>query len=306
MNHSFEDKMGNSGSRVVGLALGSGSARGWSHIGVIQELEKLGIYPDIVCGTSIGSLVGAFHAAGKLSALERWVESLEWRDILGFMDWSFGGGLIRGKKLFDFFAQEFRDAEIKDLALPYGAVASDLDTGVEVWLKSGSVFEAVRASISLPGIFTPVAKEGRWLVDGGLVNPVPVSLCRAMGADYVIAVDLNQDLLDKKDEEEKKEISPESGSRWRSWTAKFWGKDLDEHLQKEKDEKPGIMEVVSKSINIMQIRITRSRMAGDPPDVLLAPRLRYIGLMEFHRGKEAIEEGREIVRKMAPALIIPK
>ncbi|EQA45996.1 NTE family protein RssA [Leptospira broomii serovar Hurstbridge str. 5399] len=298
--------MGNNGKRRIGLALGSGSARGWSHIGVIQELENLGIRPDIVCGTSIGSLVGAFYSAGKLHALESWVESLEWKDILGFMDWTFGGGLIRGKKLFDFFAQEFRDAEIHELTLPYGAVAADLDTGVEVWIREGSIFEAVRASISLPGIFTPVLKDGRWLVDGGLVNPVPVSLCRAMGADYVIAVDLNQDLLEKREAEDKKEISIEPMSRWRSWTSKFWGSDLDEHLKAEKDDKPGIMEVVSKSINIMQIRITRSRMAGDPPDILLAPRLRYIGLMEFHRGKEAIAEGRDIVRKMAPALIIPK
>ncbi|EPG73306.1 NTE family protein RssA [Leptospira fainei serovar Hurstbridge str. BUT 6] len=298
--------MGNNGNRKIGLALGSGSARGWSHIGVIQELENLGIRPDIVCGTSIGSLVGAFYSAGKLPALESWVESLEWKDILGFMDWTFGGGLIRGKKLFDFFAQEFRDAEIHELALPYGAVATDLDTGIEVWIRDGSIFEAVRASISLPGIFTPVLKDARWLVDGGLVNPVPVSLCRAMGADYVIAVDLNQDLLEKREEEDKKEISTESTSRWRSWTSKFWGSDLDERLKEEKDEKPGIMEVVSKSINIMQIRITRSRMAGDPPDILLAPRLRYIGLMEFHRGKEAIAEGRDIVKKMAPALIIPK
>ncbi|EQA35231.1 NTE family protein RssA [Leptospira inadai serovar Lyme str. 10] len=298
--------MGNNVKRKIGLALGSGSARGWSHIGVIQELENLGIRPDIICGTSIGSLVGAFYSAGKLPALESWVESLEWKDILGFMDWTFGGGLIRGKKLFDFFAQEFRDAEIHELTLPYGAVAADLDTGIEVWIRDGSIFEAVRASISLPGIFTPVLKDGRWLVDGGLVNPVPVSLCRAMGADYVIAVDLNQDLLEKREEEDKKEISTDQMSRWRSWTSKFWGSDLDERLKDEKDEKPGIMEVVSKSINIMQIRITRSRMAGDPPDILLAPRLRYIGLMEFHRGKEAIAEGRDIVRKMAPALIIPK
>ncbi|PJZ69836.1 patatin [Leptospira perolatii] len=293
--------------RKIGLALGSGSARGWSHIGVIRELEAMGIFPDIICGTSIGALVGAFHAAGKLNALEDWVESLEWRDILGFMDWSFGGGLIRGKKLFDFFDQEFRDAQIQNLKLPYAAVAADLDTGIEIWLREGSVFEAVRASISLPGIFTPVSKDKRWLVDGGLVNPVPVSLCRAMGADFVIAVDLNQDLLEKREEaEEKKEETQDSVSRWRSWTAKFWGKDLGENLQQETDEKPGIVEVVSKSINIMQIRITRSRMAGDPPDVLLAPRLRYIGLMEFHRAKEAVQEGRDVVKKMAPALVIPK
>ncbi len=285
--------------RIVGLALGSGSARGWSHIGVIRVLESYGWKPDIICGTSIGSIVGAFYAAGKLDRLEEWVQTLEWKDILGFMDISFGGGLISGKKLFDFFEKEFKDLNFEHLEKKFGAVATDIDNGAEIWLRDGSVPQAVRACISLPGIFSPVKREERWLVDGGLVNPVPVSLCKAMGAEFVIAVDLNQDLLDRKD-------SPEEGiekeNNRKSFMSRFWGKDLDENLQKEKDEKPGMIEVMSKSINVMQIRITRSRMAGDPPDLIIAPRLRNIGLMEFHRAKECIEEGKKSAELVASFL----
>ncbi|RHX88136.1 patatin-like phospholipase RssA [Leptospira stimsonii] len=285
--------------RIVGLALGSGSARGWSHIGVIRVLESYGWKPDIICGTSIGSIVGAFYAAGKLDRLEEWVQTLEWKDILGFMDISFGGGLISGKKLFDFFEKEFKDLNFEHLEKKFGAIATDIDNGAEIWLREGSVPQAVRASISLPGIFSPVKREQRWLVDGGLVNPVPVSLCKAMGAEFVIAVDLNQDLLDRKD-------SPEEGiekeNNRKSFMSRFWGKDLDENLQKEKDEKPGMIEVMSKSINVMQIRITRSRMAGDPPDLIIAPRLRNIGLMEFHRAKECIEEGKKSAELVASFL----
>jgi NTE family protein len=285
--------------RIVGLALGSGSARGWSHIGVIRVLESYGWKPDIICGTSIGSIVGAFYAAGKLDRLEEWVQTLEWKDILGFMDISFGGGLISGKKLFDFFEKEFKNLNFEHLEKKFGAIATDIDNGAEIWLREGSVPQAVRASISLPGIFSPVKLGERWLVDGGLVNPVPVSLCKAMGAEFVIAVDLNQDLLDRKDSPE--EVSEKENDR-KSFLSRFWGKDLDENLQKEKDEKPGMIEVMSKSVNVMQIRITRSRMAGDPPDLIIAPRLRNIGLMEFHRAKECIEEGKKSAELVASFL----
>ncbi|MCG6169369.1 patatin-like phospholipase RssA [Leptospira sanjuanensis] len=288
--------------KKVGLALGSGSARGWSHIGVIRVLESYGWKPDIICGTSIGSLVGAFYAADKLDRLEEWVQTLEWKDILGFMDISFGGGILGGRKLFDFFEKEFKDLKFDHLTKKFGAIATDIDNGSEIWLREGSVPEAVRASISLPGIFSPVKREDRWLVDGGLVNPVPVSLCKAMGAEFVIAVDLNQDLLDRKEEADES-VAKESNRK--SFLSHFWGKDLEENLGKEKDEKPGMIEVMSKSINVMQIRITRSRMAGDPPDVTIAPRLRNIGLMEFHRAQECIEEGKRAAELLAGFLKNP-
>ena len=179
----------------IGLALGGGAARGWAHIGVIRALANASIEPDIVCGTSIGALVGAAYVGGELDPLEAWVRSLRLQTVVSFLDFSLNGGLIKGEKLIEFFRSHFVDRDIRKLACPFGAVATDLQRGREVWLREGRVSDAVRASIALPGLFTPAQLDGSWLVDGGLVNPVPVSLCRAMGADLVIAVDLNADLL---------------------------------------------------------------------------------------------------------------
>lgn len=179
----------------IGLALGSGAARGWAHIGVLRVLEEAGVPVDIVCGTSIGALVGAAYAAGELNRLEPWVRGLGWQQVVGLIDLKMGGGLIEGGKLVEFFRARFADRGIAELGRPYGCVATELGTGREVWLREGPVIDAVRASVAVPGLFTPAARDGRLLVDGGLVNPVPVSLCRAMGADVVIAVDLNWQLM---------------------------------------------------------------------------------------------------------------
>lgn len=162
----------------IGLALGSGSARGWAHIGVIRALEQAGVRPDIVCGTSIGALVGAAYVAGELDRLESWILKLRIADVLGFMDFSVGSGVVKGDRLIDFFRRGVVDRPIEELAVPFAAVATSLRTGAEVWLRSGSMLDAVRASISLPGIFAPARWEGSLLVDGGLANPVPVSLAR--------------------------------------------------------------------------------------------------------------------------------
>ena len=182
----------------IGLALGSGSARGWAHIGVIRALEKAGVRPDIVCGTSIGALVGAAYAGGALDRLETWVLGLQIGDVVGLMDVSLDGGILKGNRLMDFFRRGMADRPIDVLGVPFGAVATSLHTGAEVWLRSGSTLDAVRASMSLPGLFAPVIWQGSLLVDGGLVNPVPVSLARAMGADIVIAVDLGSDVLGRR------------------------------------------------------------------------------------------------------------
>lgn len=271
----------------------------------------MGIKADIVCGSSVGALVGSFYAGGKLNDLETWLRKLKWKDVVGFLDMSFGSGLIKGKKLFDFFLEQFSDTSIENLDKPFGAVATEIDRGMEIWIRSGSVLEAVRASISLPGVFTPVKKDDMWLVDGAVVNPVPVSLCRAMGAEVVIAVDLNLDIMDRYTKEEGSasledstmeelpivdDENPWTRARKRI-TSRFWGKDLKKQLVKEKDEKPSLIEVVSKTINIMQVRITRSRMAGDPPEILIAPRLGYLGMMEYHRAAECIEEGKKAVKR---------
>jgi NTE family protein len=290
----------------IGLALGSGSARGWAHIGVIRALEAAGISPDIVCGTSIGSLVGAAYAAGELDRLEPWVKALTWQQVIGLLDFKMGGGLVEGGKLVDFFRARFADAGIESLAKPFGCVATELSTGREVWLRQGPVIDAVRASIALPGLFTPAQREGQLLVDGGLVNPVPVSLCRAMGADFVIAVDLNWQLLGRRNRVSgrmKPPVASKEGKglvdailgrfQWRNWLG---------NGQAEQADAPSMLDVLSTSLNIMQVRITQSRLAGEPADVVIRPRLSDIAAMDYHRGTSIITEGRHAAEQAVPQI----
>jgi NTE family protein len=143
----------------IGLALGAGGARGWAHIGVIRALPDAGVKPGVVCGTSMGALVGAAYAAGELERLEGWARSLGWKDVLGLMDFTLRGGLIRCARLFDFFRARVADRDATALPLPFGAVATELTTGREVWLREGSVFDVVRASIAIPGVFAPVLRS---------------------------------------------------------------------------------------------------------------------------------------------------
>ena len=290
----------------IGLALSSGSARGWAHIGVIHALRDAGIEPDIVAGSSIGALVGAAYVCGQLDALEQSVSKLTWWDIVRFMDIQLRkGGFIEGQKLMDFLTRYVSDRPIETLAKPFVAVATDLATGQELWLQRGSLADAIRASIALPGLFTPVCINERWVVDGGLVNPVPVSVCRALGAEVVIAVNLNGDIAGKhlvahqRRSAQQRQILKEYPI-----VAKLLAQ-MPEAMQARANSllaptstpngTPGLFDVLASSINIMQDRITRSRMASDPPDVVLSPQLAHIGLMEFDRAKEAIAEGRACV-----------
>jgi len=289
----------------IGLALGSGSAKGWSHIGVIRVLERAGISPEIVCGTSIGSLVGAAYAAGELDRLEQWVKNLRWQTAVGFLDLKMGGGLIEGSKLIDFFRSQFNDQGIEQLPKAFSCVATDLASGREIWLRDGSVIDAVRASIAMPGLFTPAYQDGRLLVDGGLVNPVPVSLCRAMGADIVIAVDLNWDLVLHRSRiapESETEIAPLANGIINAILAKFRpAARLPGEKQAEK-EMPSMLDVMSTSLNIMQVRITQSRLAGEPADAMIRPRLSDIASMDFHRGALAIAEGERAAESALPMI----
>lgn len=301
----------------IGIALGSGSARGWAHIGVLQALAEMGIEPHIVAGSSIGALVGAAYAAGQLDEMARMVSALSWKEIVGYLDMSvIGGGLIQGDKLVKFFRHHVQEADIESLPRRFAAVATDLQNGREVWMQNGDLLEAVRASVALPGLFTPHHYQNRWLVDGGIVDPVPISLCRAMGAEVVIAVSLNGDIVGKHGRNHNQqnrrivtEISRESENPLWGRISDQLGKALFEkkntllsRLFGESLESPGLIDVLAGAINIMQDRITRSRMAGDPPDILLAPRLSRLGLMEFDRGSMAIEEGRACVERTRPAL----
>ena len=295
----------------IGLALGSGSARGWAHIGVLRALQDAGIRPDVVCGASIGALVGAAYAAGELERFATWVERLGVRQVLGFMDFQLTGGMLKGDKLIDFWRRNFADFNIEDAPLPFAAVATDLHSGSEVWLRQGSIAAAVRASIALPGLFTPTLHEGRWLVDGGLVNPVPASLARAMGADIVIAVDLNADILHR----HMRPLGSAGGAAAaapvttpESWVGrlqhgiKSWVPGLGETVTPEGQRVPALLDVVMASVNIMQMRITRSRMAGDPPELVIAPRLAHLGLLDFHRASDAIAAGYAATQAALPEL----
>lgn len=316
----------------IGIALGSGSARGWAHVGVLQALIEMGVKPDIVAGTSAGALVGACYAAGKLDELEEWALCLDWKDMVSLLDVRLtGGGLIEGRKLFRFFEQHMDGMHIKDLLLPFGAVCTDLESGRELWLRSGLVIEAVRASISLPGVFRPFRTgNNHFLVDGGLVNPVPISLARAMGADIVIAVNLNSEIVGKHLRNNRRvireaveepsalstpkpmatpkpiaspditDIEDRPQGEWLKRMVQWFANDDNDALPQ--DNLPGLMETVATAINIMQDRVTRSRMAGDPPDFILSPKLSHIALLEYYRAKEAIEEGRRAVLFAKPQL----
>ncbi len=288
----------------LGLALGSGSARGWAHIGVLQALAQAGIRPDIICGTSIGSLVGAAYAVGELDRFEQWALGLGIKDVVSFMDFRLNGGMLKGERLMTFFRRHFMDMPIQDLKLPFGAVATALHTGMEVWLREGSTVDAVRASIALPGLFSPVWHDGQLLVDGGLVNPVPVSLARAMGAEIVIAVDLNSDILGRhlaRDLQANTETATATTSEWMQKLQQNIGALFPDATPREQ-RLPSMLDVVAGSINIMQVRISRSRMAGEPPDMVIAPRLAHIGLLDFHRAKVAIDEGHRAAQACLPAL----
>ncbi len=299
----------------IGLALGSGSARGWAHIGVICGLVDSGLEPDVVCGSSIGALIGGAYVSGRLDSLETLAVTATVRDLVRLIDVTLsGGGLIEGERLKRVLAMGQGDVSIETLPKPFGAVATDLAGGREIWLQEGSLLEAVRASISVPGIITPARHGELWLVDGGLVNPGPVSLCRALGAQAVIAVNLNADLVGRR-------TGPGPLSGRRSARRRRARAELLERIAPRlplglKDPAaalaaqilgaataaPGLFDVLAGSIHIMQDRITSSRMAGDPPEVLLQPRLAQINALEFDRAQEAIDEGRDCVHRMLPVL----
>lgn len=284
----------------IGLALGSGSARGWAHIGAIRALEERGIKPDLVCGTSIGALVGAAYASGQLEQLEKWVTGLAWTTVVRLMDLTWRGGLIRGNRLFTLFRTIFQDQEIDDLPIPYGAVATELYSGRELWLRHGKLLDAVRASCAMPGLFTPVLRDNVVLVDGGLVNPVPVSMCRALGAELVIAVDLSWGKLGPY-RERGRAVAPREVPGWLARLRPGWVEKKGQPPEPQ-ETIPSIFEVFSTSLDVVEMRVARSRLSGDPADVLLTPLLPDYATMDYHRAKEAIEEGRAAVERMGPLL----
>src|SRR6185437_2551110 len=290
----------------IALALGGGAARGFAHIGVMRTLLKYNIVPDIIVGTSIGAVVGGCYAGNQLDNFETWARGLTVRGVLGYLDISLSGsGLIRGNQLASRLEEALKDMKIEDLPIRFAAIATEFNTGHEVWLTRGRLVDALRASYALPGIFPPARIGGRWLVDGALVNPVPVSAARALDARLVIAVNLNSDLFgrgtiiashgsDESDEPENNE--PKSHGifgRERFLRRRFLGRRGS----------PGIPTVMIEAFNVMQDRITRARLAGDPPDVSINPRLGEIGWFEFHRAEEAIAIGADATEKNMDAIM---
>ena len=293
----------------IGLALGGGSARGWAHIGVLRALNDAGIYPDIVVGTSIGAVVGGCYVAGELPALERFALNLTRRKVLGFLDFNFSGsGLINGQRLCDVLDDRLRGVAIEAMDKRFVAVATEIGTGHEVWLSSGRLVDAMRASYALPGIFRPVSINGRWLFDGALVNPIPVSVCRALGARYVIAVSLAADscgrgtVVAHMDQappglEVEVDVEPEPQSGVLARNGRAVKKLLQRQIFGRSDNGPGISRVMMEAFNIVQDRIARSRLAGDPPDVIIQPRMPAFGLFDFHRAEALIECGMAAARR---------
>ncbi len=299
--------------RKIGLALGSGSARGWAHLGVLHALEERGIRPQVVTGASVGALVAAAHASNQAHKLENWVRTLTRVDVWRLLDATFrGGGVMRGNRLMQAIGEQIADRRIEELPVRFGAVAADLDSGEEIWLKSGSMLAAVRASSGMPGLFSPMWHEDRWMIDGGVVNPVPVSLCRALGADYVIAVNLNVPVNRRwqrlrraaamQARNEPPEAEESGHTTWailEKWNGLMSG--LVETFRFE-SEGPGLFEVMASSTHIMQDHIARSRMAGDPPNLMISPDLGHFQMMDFHRADEAIEIGKAAAGAVAAQL----
>lgn len=291
----------------IGLALGGGSARGWAHIGVIRALQEAGITPDIIAGTSIGAVVGGCYVAGELDALEGFARDLTRRKVLSFLDFNFSGaGLINGNRLVDVLNERLDDVSIESVPRRFVAVATEIGTGNEIWLARGPLVEAMRASYAIPGIFRPVNVEGRWLFDGALVNPVPVSVCRALGANYVIAVNVGADFTSRgtvvphvepiglEAEMPQESAEPEGLFARNSRAVK---KLLQRQILGRKDNTPGISRVMMDALNIVQDRISRSRLAGDPPDAMICPRMPAFGLFDFHQAEAMIECGRAAVQR---------
>lgn len=288
----------------LGIALGGGAARGWAHIGVLKALQQAGLAPDVVVGTSIGAVAGGCYVADRLRELEAFARALTRRRVFGYLDFNLAGsGLITGRRLCDKLDVHLEGIRIERLDKTYIAVATELGHGHEIWLSRGRLVDAMRASYALPGIFRPVKINDCWLIDGALVNPIPVSVCRARGARLVIAVNLNADIMGRgtviPDQaalgapDDTREVPPTEVSDRRSALhllhRQFFGKGNDA---------PGISNVMYDAFNITQDRIARARLAGDPPDVTICPRVGHIRMFDFHRAAEAIREGEAATLKM--------
>jgi NTE family protein len=302
-----------SGRPTIGLVLGGGAARGFAHIGVIHALKERGITPDIVVGTSMGAVVGGCHVNNQLEALETWARALTLRRVLGYLDVRLGGsGLIGGGRLARQLEEAIGAIAIEELPVRFAAIATEVGTGHEIWLTRGALSLALRASYALPGVFPPVRIGGRWLVDGALVNPVPVSAARAFGARVVIAVNLDADRFARgatiaSHGSDADDLGLDPSPAKRNGMLNLRGIFGAERALKRQiiagAARPSFSTIMVEAFNIMQDRLTRMRLAGDPPDVHITPHVGHIGWLEFHRATEAIEAGRVAAEKAIDPIV---
>jgi len=297
------------GQPDLSIALGGGLARGFAHIGVLKTLNKHNIYPSIVAGTSIGAVVGGCYLSGKLDDLEEWATSLNRYKILSYIDFRVrSAGLIGGKRLKETLKEHFKDMEFEDLPHPLICIATDLATGHEVWMRKGNLINAITASFALPGVFPPIHYDERYLVDGALVNPCPISPCQALGARMTIAVDLNTDLIGKStkpgtnyqtiagfDVFDNNDVNPEAQKPFKS-------SSITRRLFRREENNPSLFGVMISGLSILQDRLTRSRLAGEPPDIHIKPAIGHIGLLEFEKAEDLIKLGEEAAEKMIPEI----
>lgn len=281
----------------IGIALGSGGARGWAHFGVLRALRERGIEPDVVAGTSIGALVGAAYASGQHEALEEWVRGIDRLAVLRLLDAGFSGGMIKGERVMRAVEDQIQDRNIEALPIKFAAIATELRSGREVWFRNGSMLAAARASCGMPGLFSPVEHDGEWLIDGGIVNPVPVSACKALGADLVIAVNLNGHLVQRRfrSPKEQRQLASNEDRVSPMGRLRVFFDTLFAAPAGVDGGAPDFLDVVYGSINIMQDRITRSRLSGEPPFVELTPQTGDVVFWEFHRAAELIAAGERAV-----------
>lgn len=281
--------------KTVSLVLGSGGARGLAHIGAIRVLEKAGVQIEAIAGSSMGALVGGIYAAGKLKTYEEWVCSMEQVEILSLLDWTFAaGGLIKGKKLISKLEELVGNTDIEDLPIDFTAVAVDIDNGREVWLDRGSLFEAVRASIAIPGIFTPHRYRNRTLVDGGLLNPIPVAPTLRCMSDLTIVVDVNGPPSAALEKKSKKDQNREEGGAWDKL------KEFVDSFSSDKkpdETQPGLFAVMLRSLDIMETKITRQQLAIFEPDLTIRIPKNTCMVHEFHRAPELIEIGSRVTEE---------
>ena len=282
---------------MVGLALGSGGARGWAHLGVLSVLDEMGVQPGVIAGCSMGALVGAAAAGGVRADLEHWARGLTQAKFLGLLDVRFaGGGLVAGQEIASVLGQWGLDCPIDALDIPFACVATNLETGREVWLDSGALLPAVRASLSIPGLFAPQHLGGRWLVDGGLTNPVPISLARASGADVIIAVNPNA-----KPGGRVWVPDPAGGGLWHKLTESLPAA-LRPRPAEPDDPQPAGADVVAASIDMLMDYLRRTRAAADPPDVTIDVDLSRLSTLSFFEADTAIAAGRAAAEAARPRI----